>query len=127
MKEAMAYAEAIENFFSKKIPEILPKDSTNFPPKFETLQEADRMSDVAMRWKEDFEEGVRLMENADSISLNTAFELFTRSAKSFPDSYLAGKCHQYRVILLKKMGKVEEAADEEKRVKEFYPVFQHQD
>ena len=127
MKEAMAYAEAIERFFNKEIPEILPKDSTNFPPKFETLQEADRMSDVAMRWKEDFEEGVRLMENADSISLNTAFELFTRSAKSFPDSYLAGKCHQYRVILLKKMGKVGEAADEEKLVKEFYPVFQHQD
>jgi len=67
------------------------------------------------------------MENADSISLNTAFELFTRSAKSFPDSYLAGKCHQYRAILLDRMGDTTATKEEEKRVKEYYPVFQHQD
>ncbi|MEQ8556447.1 MAG: N-acetylmuramoyl-L-alanine amidase [Cyclobacteriaceae bacterium] len=123
MKEAVAYAEAIERFFSTEIPEILPKDSTNFPPKFETLQEADRMSDIAMRWKADFEEGVMLMEKKDSTSLNKAYELLTRSARSFPDSYLAGKCHQYRAILLRKMGDTTAAKAEEKRVREFYPEF----
>ena len=121
-KEAMAYAEAIEGFFNTEIPEILPKDSTNFPPKFETLQEADRMSEVARRWKSDFEEGVMLMEKEDSASMNKAYELFTRSAKSFPDSYLAGKCHRYRVILLRKMGDLETAAEEEVRVREYYPM-----
>ncbi len=121
MKEAMAYAEAIERFFNKEIPEILPKDSTNFPPKFETLQEADRMSEVAMRWKADFEKGVMLMEKGDSVSINKAYEVFTRSAKSFPDSYLAGKCHQYRAILLNKKGDTLAAKAEEKRAKAFYP------
>lgn len=122
MKEARAYAEAIESFFSMEIPEILPKDSANFPPKFETLQEADRMSEVARRWKEDFEDGVRLLEKEDSASVYEAYELFTRSARSFPDSYLAGECHLYRAILLKKMANIEAAAEEEKRVREFYPV-----
>jgi N-acetylmuramoyl-L-alanine amidase len=123
MKEAVAYGEAIESFFDQKAPEILPKDSTNFPPKFETLQEADRMSEVAMRWKEDFEEGVMLMEKEDSTSLNKAYELFTRSARSFPDSYLAGKCHHYRAILLREMGDTVAAKAEEKRVREYYPGF----
>ncbi len=123
MKEAVAYAEAIESFFDQKAPEILPKDSTNFPPKFETLQEADRMSEVAMRWKADFEEGVMLMEKEDSASISKAYELFTRSARSFPDSYLAGKCHQYRAILLRKKGDTTAAKAEENRVREFYPAF----
>lgn len=120
-KEAIAYVEAIENFFSKPIPVILPKDSLNFPTKFKTLQESERMSSIARRWKQDFEEGVLLMKNNDSASINKAYDLFTRSAKSFPDSYLAGKCHQYRAILLKKMGNLKAAINEEKRVKEFYP------
>ena len=122
MKEARAYAEAIESFFSTEIPEILPKDSASFPSKFETLQEADRMSEVARRWQEDFEDGVRLLEKEDSASVYEAYELFTQSARSFPDSYLAGECHLYRAILLKKMANIEAAAEEEKRVREFYPV-----
>lgn len=119
--EAAAYAEAIEKFFNQPIPAILPKDTLNFPPRFHALQESERMNPIALRWKEDFEEGVTLMDANDTASIHTAYDLFTRSARSFPDSYRAGRCHRYRALLLKKMGRAEDAAHEEKRVKEFYP------
>jgi N-acetylmuramoyl-L-alanine amidase len=119
--EALAYAEAIEKFFTQPIPSILPKDTQNFPPKFQPVQESERMSPVALQWKKDFEQGSLLITANDIASLQKAYDLFTQSAKSFPDSYLAGNCHHHRVLLLKKMGRLEEAANEEKRVKEFYP------
>ncbi|MBI2427284.1 MAG: N-acetylmuramoyl-L-alanine amidase [Ignavibacteriales bacterium] len=119
--EATAYAEAIENFFSEPTPAILPKDTSTFPPQFQALQESDRMNPVALRWKRDFEEAKLLMEADDTTSIQKAYDLFTRSAKSFPDSYLAGKCHRYRALLLKKMGRLDEASNEEKRVREYYP------
>ena len=53
--------------------------------------------------------------------LQKAYDLFTQSARSFPDSYVAAQCHKYRVILLKKLGKPDEAMQEEKRVNEFFP------
>ena len=40
--------------------------------------------------------------------LNQAYELFTRSARSFPDSWVAKECHEYRSAILLKMGKVKE-------------------
>ncbi len=122
LNEAEAYAQAIEDFFSSQVPDILPKDSTHFPSKFQTLQEADRMSPIARRWKKDFEDGVVLMNAADTASIHKAYELFTRSARSFPDSHVAGECHRYRAELLRKLGRIEEAEDAEKRVKEFYPL-----
>lgn len=120
MAEAKAYVEAIEGFFSQPIPEILPKDTSQFPPKFQTLQEAERMSPEALKWKEDFDEALGLMLRNDATSVNKAYELFTRSARSFPDSYLARECHQNRAILLKRMGKMEEAEQEIRRVREYY-------
>ncbi|MEW5799746.1 MAG: N-acetylmuramoyl-L-alanine amidase [Bacteroidota bacterium] len=119
--EAAAYAEAIEFFFRQPIPAILPKDTLNFPPKFQTAQESERMNPIALRWKQNLEEGETLMDANDTATIQKAYDLFTQSARFFPDSYLAGKCHRYRAILLKKMGRLEEAANEEKRVKEFYP------
>ncbi len=121
MNEAIAYAEAIEKFFSKPVPPIHPKETANFPPQFQTLQEADRMSPIARRWRQDFEEGKALMKKKDPESMKRAYDLFTQSARSFPDSYVAGECHKYRAILLKRMGKADEATQEQKRVKEFYP------
>ncbi len=121
--EAAAYAEAIEIFFRRPIPAILPKDTLNFPPKFQSLQESERMSPAALLWKQNFEEGETLMDARDTATIQKAYDLFTQSAKSFPDSYLAGTCHRYRSILLKKMGRAGDAAYEEKRVKEFYPAW----
>lgn len=119
--EALAMAKAIETFFIKGNTLISPKNTSKFPPKFNTLQEADRMSDIAKRWHEDYLEGKKLMKNKDVESLQKAFDLFTQSARSFPDSYVAAKCHQYRAKILRKQGKIEEAMQEELRVKEFYP------
>lgn len=119
--EALAMAKAIESFFIRGNKTISPKTPSKFPSKFNTLQEADRMSAIAKRWHEDYLEGKKLMKNKDDESLQKAFDLFTRSARSFPDSYVAAKCHLYRAEILRKQGKIEEAIQEEIRVKEFYP------
>lgn len=119
--EALAYAKTIEKFFNGSIPPIRPKISSDFPPQFATLQEADRMSPVAKRWYQDYTEGKELMKRKDKESMQKAYDLFTQSARSFPDSYVAAKCHTYRAALLKKLGNIDEAIQEEIRVREFYP------
>lgn len=121
--EAIAYARSIEKFFSKPVPAIHPKTQSKFPPQFQTLQEAERMSPVAKRWNQDFLDGKALMKNKDSASLQKAYDLFSQSAKSFPDSPVAAQCHKYRAVLLRKLGKTEQAVQEETRVREFYPKF----
>jgi N-acetylmuramoyl-L-alanine amidase len=122
LNEAISYAKALEAFFSKDIAPILPKDPLKFPPPFLTLQEAERMSPVARRWMQDFKEGKELMKSKNITSLQKAYNLFTQSAKSFPDSYVAAKCHKNRAILLRKLGKSKEAIFEETRLREFYPI-----
>jgi len=119
--EALAIAKSIEKFFKNGILNISPKTSSKFPPQFATLQEADRMSAIARRWYKDYVDGKSLMRKKDKESQQKAYDLFTQSARSFPDSYVAAKCHKYRAVLLKKMGKTEEALQEEIRVREFYP------
>lgn len=120
--EAIAFAKAIETFFRKPVPAILPKTPSKFPPQFLTLQEAERMSPIARRWMQDFIDGKQLMKNKDTASLQKAYDLFSQSAKSFPDSPVAAKCHKYRAELLRKLGKTEQAIQEERRVREFYPI-----
>ncbi|WP_245803474.1 N-acetylmuramoyl-L-alanine amidase [Daejeonella lutea] len=119
--EAIAFANAIETFFRKPVAAILPKTLSKFPPQFQTLQEAERMSPIARRWMQDYIDGRELMKNKDSASLQKAYDLFSQSAKSFPDSPVAGKCHKFRAVLLRKLGKTEQAIQEETRVREFYP------
>ena len=79
------------------------------------------MSAIARRWHQDFIDGKELMKKKDAESQQKAYDLFTQSARSFPDSYVAAKCHKYRAAILRKQGKTEEAVKEELRVKEFYP------
>ncbi|MEJ7695023.1 N-acetylmuramoyl-L-alanine amidase, partial [Daejeonella sp.] len=113
--EAIAFARAIEKFFSNPVAAIHPKTQSKFPPQFQTLQEAERMSPVARRWMQDFIDGKELMKNKDTTSLQKAYDLFSQSAKSFPDSPVAAKCHKYRAVLLRKLGKTEQAIQEETR------------
>ncbi|WP_159475601.1 N-acetylmuramoyl-L-alanine amidase [Dyadobacter sp. 3J3] len=122
-KEAAAYTEAFEAFFSKPIPKIIPKNSLVTIPPFLVFEEAARMNDIARRWHQDFLDGQALMKNTDTTSLRQAYDLFTRSARSFPDSYVAADCHANRALLLRLMDKREEAREEEKRVREFYVKF----
>ncbi len=119
--EALAIALAIETFFKKGNLSIIPKTPSKFPPQFATLQEADRMSPVARRWHQDYIDGKKLMKKKDADSQQKAYDLFTQSARSFPDSYVAAKCHKYRAEILRKQGKTKQALQEEIRVREFYP------
>jgi N-acetylmuramoyl-L-alanine amidase len=119
--EAHAIAKAIEKFFKKGNLTISPKTPSKFPPQFATLQEADRMSAIARRWHQDYIDGKKLMKKKDAESQQKAYDLFTQSARSFPDSFVAAKCHKYRAAILRKQGKTEEAIKEELRVQEFYP------
>ncbi len=119
--EAKAFTKALEKFFSRPVPPIHSKTLSKFPPQFQTLQEAERMSPVARRWNQDFIDGKEMMKKKDAVSWQKAYELFSQSAKSFPDSPVAAKCHKYRAELLRKLGKTVEAIQEETRVREFYP------
>lgn len=119
--EALAYTEAIIAFFAKPIATILPKNAkVPVIPAFKVFQEAERMTPIAKRWKQDFEEGRVFMTKRDTALLRESYELFTRSARSFPDSYVAGQCHQNRAVLLRKLGKASEAVQEDQRFKEYY-------
>lgn len=118
--EASAFFNAIEVFFSHPQAVIKAKKIPGELPVFHVLQEADRMKPEALKWLDDFENGKLLFSKRDSTSLNQAYELFTRSARSFPDSWVAKECHEYRSAILLKTGKVKEGKEEAIRAKEFY-------
>ncbi len=122
--EAKALYESILEFFSEEIPVVKEKNSiVNIDP-FVVLQEAERMDDIAKKWKEKYYAALDLFNDKEEESLKRAYELFTLSAKSFPDSYLAGNCHLYRSKILNKLGEFEKGEMELMRVKEFYPLVQ---
>jgi hypothetical protein len=60
------------------------------------------------------------MNSKDTNDLRKALNLFTLSAKSFPDSYVARDCHLHRAELFEKLNEPEKAKEERKRVQEFY-------
>ncbi len=119
-KEADAYFIALKKFFSSAIPPIKPIVIPKTLPPFAVFEEANRMNDIARGWHEDFINAEKLMNSTDTNVLRKAFDLFSRSAKSFPDSYIAGKCHANMAILLEKLNNPQEAEIERTRVKEFY-------
>ncbi len=120
-REAEAYCKALEEFFSTRRPGIKEKYSTGKVPDFEVFQEADRMKEEALKWYQEYEEGLRLMRKGDAESLDEAYELFTRSARSFPDSWVARECHVNRARILRQTSKTREAEQEMRRVEQYYP------
>jgi N-acetylmuramoyl-L-alanine amidase len=119
--EAKAYTEALEAFFAKPIAKIEARNAkVPLIPPFTVFQEAERMTPIAKRWNQDFMEAERLVTKKDTASLTTAYELFTRSARSFPDSPVAAQCHAHRAKILALRGQNEEAAQESQREKEYY-------
>jgi len=118
--EARAYCEAIEEFFSTGARPIKKKFSQIQIPPFPVLQEADRMDPVALLWQEDYNRAVSLFKMQNKDSLQNSLDLFSRSARSFPDSWLAGHAHSYRAKILKKLERDSDAIIERKRVSEFY-------
>lgn len=124
--EATAYAEALEAFFAKPVRKIAAKNSIvpAIPP-FTVFQEAERMTPIAKRWKQDFEDAQQLSGKKDSASIQEAYNLFTRSARSFPDSPVAAQCHASRAQILEKQGRKAEAMQEKQRAIEYYVKFRN--
>lgn len=119
-KEALAYYVAIKDFFKQETHPILKKNSmVNIEP-FPVFQEAERMSDIAKLWKQDFEQAKKYFKINNTDSLEKALELFTRSARSFPDSWLAGKAQNYRANIFEMLGKHKNAKLEKTRIHEHY-------
>lgn len=120
-REAEAYVAALEAFFSRPgTPPIARKYSTGRIPPFRVFQEEERMSEEAKRWLENYRRGLELMETDTPEAQAQAYDLFTLSARSFPDSWVARDCHRHRALLLEEMGREEEAARARRRVREYY-------
>lgn len=120
-REAAAYLAALEKFFSEAERPILDKYSTGRIDQFAVAQEADRMKPEALEWRADYEKAAGLMKLGDEHSTRVAYDLFSRSARNFPDSPVARDCHLGRAEALRRLGREAEAGAEDRRVKEFYP------
>lgn len=119
-KEAAAFMHAIEMFFNHPQIKIKEKKIPDQLPVFPVLEEADRMKPEALNWLNDFETAKELHKKNDTVSLQKAYDLFSRSARSFPDSWVARECHEYRSAILLQLKRVKEARQESIRAKEFY-------
>ena len=118
--EAEAYAAALTAFFSEPIPPILEKGSlVNIEP-FEVFEEDERTKPVALEWQENWLAGRVAQETGTTEALDEALHLFTLSARSFPDSWIAGDCHARRAQVLEALGRPEEAEMARLRAEEHY-------
>ena len=118
-KEAAAYVAALEAFFAEEIPPIEERYSRLQLPAFRVFQEAERMRPEARLWLQDFEAGKKLMESGN---IDSAYQRLTRSARSFPDSYLAREVHLLRAEALQQMDSTAAAEEALLRAVEYYVV-----
>jgi N-acetylmuramoyl-L-alanine amidase len=118
-REAEAYVLALQDFFSEPMPPVHPADEAVPLEPFRAAQEAERMAETARRWRQDYLGGRRLMQEPER-DLEQAFELLTRSVRSFPDSPVAGEAHLLRASILDEWGRAGEAAEVRRRVRELY-------
>lgn len=119
-REAEAYVSALAEFFSHPIPPILDKGSLVTVEPFAVLEEDERTRLVALKWKENWLAGRAAQKAGTPKLLQEALDLFTLSARSFPDSWVAGDCHSRRALILETLGNNEEAAMARTRAKEHY-------
>ena len=117
LQEARAYVEALESFFGETLEPIEEKYRHGQVEPFSVFQEAERMNPVARKWRQDYEKGKALLE---ANQVDTAYQLLTRSVRSFPDSWVAGDAHRLRAEVLEKMDSTAAAAMARKRVEEFF-------
>ena len=122
--EAEAFAAALTAFFSEPIPPILEKGSLVTIEPFEVFEEDERTRSIAEKWKENWLAGKAAQEAGTSEALDQALQLLTLSARSFPDSWVAGDCHERRAQILDALGRREEAAMARIRAKEHYLRFE---
>jgi len=120
LKEARAYAQALEKFFQEDTFTISKKYSRFKLPPFEVFQEEERMRPAAKKWHHNFIRAKELYTTGNPDSLDRAYALFTLSARSFPDSYVACKCHLYRAKILEQKGQSAAADTALLRVRQYY-------
>ena len=118
-REAEAYVRALEDFFSEPVPPVHPPEEAESLEPFQAAQEAERMAEKARLWRQDYLEGRRLMQGPER-DLARAYELLTRSVRSFPDSPVAAEAHRLRADILDAWDRPGEAAEVRRRVREFY-------
>lgn len=118
-REAEAYVLALRDFFSEPVPPVHPLDQAEPLEPFEAAREGERMGESARRWRQDFLEGRRLMQEPQP-DLERAYELLTRSVRGFPDSQVAREAHLLRAEILEAWGQAEEAEQARRRAREFY-------
>jgi N-acetylmuramoyl-L-alanine amidase len=119
--EAQAFYDALVEYFSGKKYEIKPQYSLVKVPPYAVYQEAERMSDTAKCWYTYYLKGKEKFNEGTPASRAEAYQLFSVSAKSFPDSYVARECHSY----LSRLTEASDPAfskDEMSRVNEYYVV-----
>jgi N-acetylmuramoyl-L-alanine amidase len=121
-KEAAAYVAALEAFFAEEIPPIEERYSRLQLPAFRVFQEAERMRPEARLWLQDYEAGKKLLQNGQ---IDSAYQRLTRSARSFPDSYVAREVHLLRAEALQKMDSAAAAEETLLRAAEYYAVPEH--
>ena len=119
-REAEAYVAALTEFFSRPIPPIHEKGSLVTLEPFEVLQEDEREQPAALDWKANWRAAVLAQEHGTPEALEEALRLFTLSARSFPDSWLAGDCHRRRAEILAALDRNDEAAKARLRASEHY-------
>jgi N-acetylmuramoyl-L-alanine amidase len=119
-REAEAYAAALTDFFSRPAPPILEKGSLITIEPFEVLQEDDRTRSIALEWERNWQAGLEAQGEGTPGMLENALQLLTLSARSFPDSWIAGDCHARRAQILEALDRPEEATMERLRAKEHY-------
>jgi N-acetylmuramoyl-L-alanine amidase len=119
--EAKAYFEALKLFFSNTKPSIYEMNScVEVLKPFKVLEEEARMNPKSLKWKTNFINGLEMYYKKDSVSLKRALSLFTTSARSFPDSWLARQAHCYRAKIFEELKRVDKQHDEEIRIAEFF-------
>ena len=119
-REAEAYVAALAEFFAHPIPPIIDKGSLVTVEPFEVFEEDERTRAIAKQWKENWLAGCAAQKVDTLDALNEALNLFTLSARSFPDSWIAGDCHRRRAEILEALGHREDAAMERLRAEEHY-------
>jgi N-acetylmuramoyl-L-alanine amidase len=123
--EAVALFNGIQRFFESVNPDasiIHDKHSITHIEPLLVFQEADRMRDEALQWRQFVNEASQLLEdeNATQEEIQTALDLATKSVQFFPDSYVAEKGHQVRRDAYKRLNKVDEADAVQNRLHQFF-------
>ena len=118
-REAQAYLESLEEFFSASSPPIAEK-RIEIPP-FPVLEAAARTGDAARAWHDLYLGGLALAREAGAAAARErALALLTRSVHVFPDSPVARDAHLARSRLLAILGRTAEADTEALRAREHY-------